>query len=133
MQKKKSRSATTSNKSKQSTPVKRQIEVTPGSVGGERGKNEAACNGGDSPVFKRKGKSRKRLILDSNEEEEEEEETVGESPQRENGAQGVKDCVENRVHSGEDVVMDTATEDRTPTGDESTISNGTISITLSGC
>ena len=112
--------------------MKRQIEVTPGSVGGERGKSEAACNGADSPVFKRKGKSRKRLILDSDEEEEEEE-TVRESPQRENGAQGVKDCVENRVDSGEDVVMDTATEDRTPTGDESTISNGTISITLSCC
>ena len=108
--------------------MKRQIEVTPGSVEGE---NEVAYNGPDSPVFKRKGKSRKRVIIDSDEEEEEE--TVGETPQRENGAQGVKDCVENRVGSGEEEVMDTATEERTPTGDESTISNGTISLTLSCC
>ena len=119
----KNKSPAATSKSKQTTPEKCQTKEPPTGVEEEKEKSELVCSGADSPVFKKKGKSRKRVILDSDEEEEEEQ-TVEKRPQKENRNHEAKECVENRVESSSDV-MDTGTEDdKTKDGDGNKTSNG---------
>lgn len=119
----KNKSPAATSKSKQTTPEKRRTKEPPTGVEEEKEKSELACSGADSPVFKKKGKSRKRVILDSDEEEEEEQ-TVERGHQKENGNHKAKECVENRVESSNDV-MDAGTEDdKTRDDDGDKTSNG---------
>ena len=107
-----------SHKTKSSAPSSKSKQSKSEEVRGEEGRSEpegekegpTSCSGADSPVFKKRNRSRKRVIVDSDEEEEEEEE--------DGGGQGVSGGVDEENGTKEKLVSDGEKEDAMDDGNK---------------